>query len=676
MSLIVFGNVTGLEPSPKFACRVREVGTSLWSDAFVFSATSHPKANHAGGDPNGYFEYHAGWTANWVSFEVAESVSYEVEVEKLYDGGVIDLAIPRPAHRAAASITDGKAYVTLSGPQQVNVDIDGQLEHRNTGLMHTFAELRGEVHTISIFANPMLLDRPDPSDPDVRTVAPGDPVPGPGEFSESTLYFLPGVHTLTEIPECCSTHSTDDGCTCVGYCDNREPCPEGTEGYVAPYLVQSGKRYYIPGDAWLNGWMRSEGDFFHKYGWSSVDQGFFIENTQILGYGTLTGSQLHWKKDDVVSARGIHLLGMRNVSIVGLTLLDHPNHHLILSGMAGADQLELPNTITHVKVIGWRTNGDGIHVWGHWNNITDLFLRTSDDSSYIGDAASHTTWKRIVTWNDANGVPFKLGNQNGGPTVLEDSDVIYHRKSFPYWCGAIFDLRWKNSYLDDIQYIHIKDVRITDPFPTCPMYKIVGSIQNVFFENVIMDRHSTYTTLPNWYCSESLGDQPQFRFNLPGDFGCNLPYGIPNEIIGGEGANENQADITNPLYNVSNLHFTNVQINGTRVYDLVYDPQHRGAFTIDGQVYELVFDQPPPPPPLPFGPPPPVSPLLPLGPPPPSLPFVESDAAWQTPACWLDETGAEHYVVLPEGVSATDDHMVERFTRWWGAAPTGTCPHP
>ena len=151
-SLLVFSNVTGLEPSPKFACRVRESGTATWSDAFVFSSVSHPSANHDGGDPNGYFEYIGNWTANWVSFEVAESVSFEVEVEKLYDGGTISLAIPRPAHRAAASITDGKAYVTLTGPQQVNVDIDGQLELRNTGIMHLFEENRGEVHTISILS--------------------------------------------------------------------------------------------------------------------------------------------------------------------------------------------------------------------------------------------------------------------------------------------------------------------------------------------------------------------------------------------------------------------------------------------------------------------------------------------------------------------------------------------
>tara|TARA_B110001452_G_scaffold266943_1_gene275151 strand:+ start:118 stop:2112 length:1995 start_codon:yes stop_codon:yes gene_type:complete len=616
MSLLVFSDVTGLEPSPKFACRVRESGTAAWSDAFVFSSVSYTRDTLDSGYNNGYFEYLVNWTANWVSFEVAESASVEIEVEKLHDDGTISLAIPRPAHRAATSIAGGKAYVTLTGPQQVNIDIDGALEQHNAGIASLYAENRGEVHTISIFANPMLLDRPDPTDADVRTVAPGDPVPGVGEFNESTLYFLPGVHNLTHIPDCCVTQVIADGCVCIGY-------GSGTEaGFVAPYLLQSGKRYYVPGDAWLNGWMRSQGDW-------NTDSGYGISHMHILGYGHLSGSMMHWKNSDQDACRGVHMTGMENVSIVGLTVVDHPNHHLILHGKSESTASELWNTIHHVKVLGWRTNGDGIHVWGHWNNITDLFFRTQDDSAYIGDSSSFTTWTRIVTWNDANGVPFKFGSGNAGPTLLEDSDVIYHRKQFPYWCGAIFDLRWTNSRLNTIQHYEIKDLRITDPFPTCPLFDVMGSLRNVHFENVIMDRHSTYTTLPAWYCTESYSNQPDYRFGLSNDpFGCDLPYGIPNRITGGEGASEAQLDITNPLFNISNIHFTNVKVNGTSIFDLIYDPQYNGSFAVEGQVYDLVFDQAPPslPPSVSPRPPPPSSPSSPAPPPDGPSPAPPPDA--------------------------------------------------
>ena len=115
--------------------------------------------------------------------------------------------------------------------------------------------------------------------------------------------------------------------------------------------------------------------------------------------------------------------------------------HLILDGQTADSARSSPNTLRHVKIFGWRTNGDGVHLWGHWNNITDLFLRTQDDSMYVGDEASATIWRRLTTWNDANGVPFMLGSLNGGPTLVEDVDVIYHRKQIPFWCGAIFDRR-------------------------------------------------------------------------------------------------------------------------------------------------------------------------------------------------------------------------------------------
>ena len=54
---------------------------------------------------------------------------------------------------------------------------------------------------------------------------------------------------------------------------------------------------------------------------------------------------------------------------------------------------------------------------------------------YVGDEASATTFRRLTMWNDANGVPFMLGSQNGAPTLVEDCEVIYHRKQFPYWCA-------------------------------------------------------------------------------------------------------------------------------------------------------------------------------------------------------------------------------------------------
>ena len=155
----------------------------------------------------------------------------------------------------------------MTGPQQLTVDIDGGMEKHNTA---GWANLEGHIirHTFSLFANPLLgQDRPDPNDPDVLTVAPG--TQPPLDFTESTLYFLPGVHTPRTIPSCCSAHPF--GCVCTKQ-DTAAP------GFVTPavcrtrslpvmpitssssvcaqtelYLLQSNKNYYVPSDAWIDG---------------------------------------------------------------------------------------------------------------------------------------------------------------------------------------------------------------------------------------------------------------------------------------------------------------------------------------------------------------------------------------------------------------------------------------
>lgn len=57
--------------------------------------------------------------------------------------------------------------------------------------------------------------------------------------------------------------------------------------------------------------------------------------------------------------------------------------------------------------------------------------------------------------------------------------------------------------------------------------------------------------------------------------------------------------------------------------------------------------------------------------PPAPSPPPSTGATWQPPACYTDEQGAQHWVVLPTGEAVADHHTVERLTRWWGAAPTG-----
>ena len=48
---------------------------------------------------------------------------------------------------------------------------------------------------------------------------------------------------------------------------------------------------------------------------------------------------------------------------------------------------------------------------------------------------SYTTWRRVATWNDANGVPFMLSGNGAvdgkGLGRMEYVDILYHRKQYP-----------------------------------------------------------------------------------------------------------------------------------------------------------------------------------------------------------------------------------------------------
>jgi hypothetical protein len=351
-----------------FSCRIRLM-SEAWQSSFVYMSTSIPQVN--GGPPaylpghsNGYFPSLEGWTSSWISFEVAIGAVVELEITKEFDDHVIWSATVQPAERAVASIVGNRAIIRLTGAQQFTVDIDGALQEHNTGYatVGPYASHQRVVHTFTVYANPRLgvLERPSPYDPDVRTVTPGETPPT--IFSESMLYFLPGVHNITNMPSCCVTTDFSASCPCVKH-NNSWP------GYVARYELQSGKSYYIPSDAWLNG---------------GITTAPSISGTRVFGYGHISGHLYRWKLG-YGNIGGLITNWINDTHIVGPMFVDFPNHNILGQGsVSRIDPLcahpaciVTKNTLRHIKTLGWRSNSDGVHVWGHWNENTDLFLRTS-----------------------------------------------------------------------------------------------------------------------------------------------------------------------------------------------------------------------------------------------------------------------------------------------------------
>ena len=97
---------------------------------------------------------------------------------------------------------------------------------------------------------------------------------------------------------------------------------------------------------------------------AALDSGSWgTRNVTLQGYGVFSGEELvrpPGKKNND-SPQGITLRGVTRALVSGPTFVDFPNHHL----MAQATDCER-SLFSNVKVLGWRANGDGIHVFGGW----------------------------------------------------------------------------------------------------------------------------------------------------------------------------------------------------------------------------------------------------------------------------------------------------------------------
>jgi hypothetical protein len=218
-TLVVYPPVPGLAASAHYRVRVRSASEgSGWQSAFALETVCKAVEKKT----DAYFDTLAGWTHTYVNFETAGAV--EIEIARV-NGQPIRSAAVHPQRKASAcSVNDGKALVRLDKPCLVAVDIDGQMDGQDTGKGYKGPP----IHTLSIFANPMLAGKPKPDGPGVLTVRPGEMPPSDGPWT--TLYFLPGVHDV---------------------------------GLAFP--LRANRNYYIPGDAIVYGTISTPkwGDWHH-----------------------------------------------------------------------------------------------------------------------------------------------------------------------------------------------------------------------------------------------------------------------------------------------------------------------------------------------------------------------------------------------------------------------------
>lgn len=440
-SLVVYPNIPGAVPSEHFAIAVRATrGDTSWRRAFASQTQCKPGID----GKNGYFPRLSDWSNTFVNFETDGPV--EVAIART-NGKPIVKAMAHPQRKVESCVVrDGRAYITIDKPCLFAVDIDGQMDDQNTGMGYEGPP----IHTVTLFANPILQDRPLPTDPDVFAVSPGQQAPTEGDWK--TLYFMPGIHEIG-----------------------------------IRFRVHANKNYYIPGDAVVHGTISNHGD------WSDG------HDIRIFGYGCLSGARIAHPKyasprpEEDSFHNPIDIVGPANTSVEGITLID-PAHHSLMLTMGY--EPEKPTDIRWVKILAWRVNGDGINPFGN-GLIEDCFIRTQDDSLYVNGRGI----RRVTCWNDWNGSSFVLSAMPNRPLIVEDCDVIYARAGWHHWGGGrVFNMRGEGGG-DCGQGVVFRNIRVEDTRPTLQTFMVAmegfepylnpndrqresGNLSGVLFQNI------------------------------------------------------------------------------------------------------------------------------------------------------------------------------------------------
>ncbi|MFK7894688.1 MAG: PEP-CTERM sorting domain-containing protein [Myxococcota bacterium] len=441
-----------LDPSPYYSIRVRETASSTWQSPFAWVSQSRDDDDVAVAAVDGsYKDLIGGWSHTYANFEMANNVEIEVEITRLNPTGPnagtqldIERAVAHPRRKVKSwRVENGRAYVVIDKPVLLSVDIDGEFDDNGA----TLGDVNENAsHAVSVFANPFILDKPDPADPNVRIVQPGERPPYDGTWT--TLSFLPGVHQLFDAPWA-------DG---------------------DAFDLESGKSYYIPGDAIVHGNMTNE---------QNDPEGG--RNIRIYGHGTLSGEKvLHHDELGIINPfntyhanKPIYVTGdARGSRIEGVTITDSANHSIALIGKWNVDVAD-HNFVRWTKVFTWRANGDGISPNGS-GYLEDSFLRTQDDGTYVGALGI----RRNVYWSDVNGMALRCSNMlNDNPApymifgdlLVEDIDVLYAREFFSQFQtpeqqrGASVIGLWEPavaSPFNDGSHIVFRDIHVHDLFPT------------------------------------------------------------------------------------------------------------------------------------------------------------------------------------------------------------------
>ncbi len=480
-NLVVFNNIPDRSSSDKFSVKIKLEGYSTNSE-WINSLVGKTKSDNQNG--GGYFNELQNWTASWSSFEfdIQKDKSVLIEISKLYgDDKKIKKIQVRPALAVVKSWIDpinGKAYVRVNKHINFNVDIDGQMEEK----------LAGPIHTISIFANP-IYKIPNDTSKRIVYLNPGDKIPDYSSWD--ILYFKPGVHRVHV---------------------------KNSNGEVIQKLQHlitftSNKQIYIPGDAMVHGRFVSDFKYYD-----------LPTNFSVYGSGIISGEEITREPGSGDDENGDKKVFQGpsggNFRLEGFVVIDPAYHTFVIQNF----NYEKVDVYKNIKILGWRANSDGINAF-HNADISDCFFRVQDDAFYYG--FSNVKIRNTTTWHDANGSVLAASlsnNETLDSSIFENINIIYHRNHWPYYGNV--GMMWFNvSPYNGIKNIHIKNVIVEDPLPTYPPFSFSSTdipngidsnsneekFSNIIIENFRMDNRPIIGNWGGYYPPEA--DYRNFRTN-------------------------------------------------------------------------------------------------------------------------------------------------------------------
>ena len=158
----VFNNIAGRDASTHYTAKVRKAGTSSWSPAMVLETVSTGNGKGCGG----YFDHLDGWTQSWLSLEVNEVDEIEIMIQRISSPIESASLVPATTGAVVKSVSPDGVIVSLTTMAQVYLSVDGGMNDVDTG-----PDFTGEMHTMNIFANPMMEA---PSGDNVMYIKPSD----------------------------------------------------------------------------------------------------------------------------------------------------------------------------------------------------------------------------------------------------------------------------------------------------------------------------------------------------------------------------------------------------------------------------------------------------------------------------------------------------------------------